>query len=29
MSPATTAADVDAHTAMFGACLRELFDRPA
>ena len=25
MSPATTAADVDAHTTMFEACLRELF----
>lgn len=28
MSPATTRADVDAHTAMFDACLRELVGQP-
>jgi glutamate-1-semialdehyde 2,1-aminomutase len=28
MSPATTRADVDAHTSMFQACLRELFTQP-
>jgi glutamate-1-semialdehyde 2,1-aminomutase len=28
MSPATTRADVDAHTTMFDACLRELFSQP-
>lgn len=28
MSPATTRADVDAHTAMFHECLRELFPSP-
>jgi len=28
MSPSTTDADVDAHTTMFGDCLRELFSQP-
>jgi glutamate-1-semialdehyde 2,1-aminomutase len=28
MSPAMTRADVDAHTAMFDACLRELVGQP-